>query len=146
MSLRAIFLIAVALVAPGAPEAARAAWSVVVATESYFVEFDPDLVRRQGPYTMAWTRMTFTVPQPGSSESGGRRYQSQLQLHAIDCEGTASTVVGLVLYTGALGRGDIVERTTRPRTEWTPKPAPSGSLGERTVRLACAAVVAREPR
>jgi hypothetical protein len=111
-------------------------WSVVASTTDYFVEFDPDLVRRQGTLVMAWMRLTFTAPQQGANTSAAK-YQSQLQLHAIDCATMASTVVGLVSFTGALGRGEEIERTTRPRAQWTPQPAPPGTLSDVTIRLAC---------
>jgi hypothetical protein len=127
-----------------APATAAAEWSVIAATGAFFLEFDPTTLRTQGPYTMAWTRMTLTVPQ--FSEETGAKYQSQLQLHAIDCGASASTVVGVVLYQGALGRGEVVERNTRPRAEWQPKPVPPGSLGEVTVRHACAEAARRNAR
>jgi hypothetical protein len=46
-------------------------------------------------------------------------------------------VVGVVLYPGAYGRGEAIEQTTRPRSDWRPRPAPPGSLAEVTIRLAC---------
>jgi hypothetical protein len=142
MSLRAACVAAaLGLAVPGG---ACAEWAVVESTSDYFLEFDPDSVRAQGPFTMAWTRMTFTVPQ--RSQDSGAAHQSQLQLHAIDCSGSASTVVGIVFYSGAIGRGDAVEQTTRPRAEWKPSPPPPGSLGELTVRLACAELARRKPR
>jgi hypothetical protein len=48
-----------------------------------------------------------------------------------------------VLYSGAIGRGDAVERTTRPRAEWQPKPVQSGSLGDVTVTRTCAELARR---
>lgn len=134
MSLRASYLAAMLMLAASAD--AHGAWSVVASNADYFVEFDPDLVRAQGPYVMAWTRLTFTVPQQGG-DAARAKYQSQLQLHAIDCAAKASTVVGLVVFSGALGRGEEIERTMRPRAQWTPKPAPPGTLSDVTVRLAC---------
>jgi hypothetical protein len=126
------------------PAAASAAWSVIAAGDDYFLEFDPDLVREQSGYTMAWTRLTFT--QPRATEDGGAKHQSQLQLHAIDCRASASTVVGVVLYSGAVGGGEVVERTTRPRSEWEPRAALSGSLGEATILAACAQIERRGPK
>ena len=131
--------VAVAMLAAPAPAAAE--WAVVASTHDYFLEFDPDAVRIQGSYALAWTRMTFTVPQ--HVVETGAKYQSQLQLHAVDCGASASTVVGAVLYSGALGRGDAVDRTTRPRTEWHPRPVQSDSLGGLMVRLACAELARR---
>jgi hypothetical protein len=133
-------LVAAAL-ALGAPVPAAADWSVVAAAHDYFLEFDPATVRRQGRLALAWTRMTFTLPQHVLET--GAKYQSQLQLHAVDCTAAASTVVGVVLYSGALGRGEPVERTARPRTEWQPKPAQSGSLGEVAVQRTCAELARR---
>ena len=124
--------------------AASAAWSVIAAGDDYFLEFDPDLVREQSGYTMAWTRLTFT--QPRATEDGGAKHQSQLQLHAIDCRASASTVVGVVLYSGAAGGGEVVDRTTRPRSEWEPRAAAPGSLGEATILAACAEIERRGPK
>ncbi|HLB16222.1 MAG TPA: surface-adhesin E family protein [Burkholderiales bacterium] len=124
-----------------APAPAPADWTVVASAHDYFLEFDPDWVRVQGPYAMAWTRMTFTVPQHVLET--GAKYQSQLQLHAVDCATSASTVVGAVLYSGALGRGEAVHRTPRPRAEWQPKPVQAGSLGGLTVQLTCAELARR---
>jgi hypothetical protein len=139
MNVRAAWLAAaLGLVAPGA---ASGGWVVVASAQDYFLEFDPDAVRVQGRYALAWTRMTFTVPQHVLET--GAKYQSQLQLHAVDCGASASTIVGVVLYSGALGRGEAVERKTRPRAEWQPKPVQSGSLGDVTVQLACAEVARR---
>jgi hypothetical protein len=132
---------AIGLAAPGA---ASADWGVVASAHDYFLEFDPDVVRVQGPYALAWTRMTFTVPQ--HVLESGAKYQSQLQLHAVDCGAAASTIVGVVLYSGALGRGEAVERKTRPRAEWQPKPVLAGSLGDVTVQLTCAELARRSAR
>ncbi len=139
MSVRAACVAAAIGIA--APGAASAEWAVVASAHDYFLEFDPDAVRMQGQYALGWTRMTFTVPQ--HVLESGAKYQSQLQLHAVDCAGSASTIVGVVLYSGALGRGTAVERTTRPRAEWQPKPVQPGSLGEITVRLTCAELARR---
>ena len=65
------------------------------------VEIDPDLVRTQGDFAMAYTRATFTVPQPVEGKPDVKQ-QSQLQLHAIDCAAGASTVVGVAVYAGPL--------------------------------------------
>jgi hypothetical protein len=130
-----------AAIALAAPATAPADWAVVASAHDYFLEFDPEAVRMQGPYALAWTRMTFTVPQHVLET--GAKYQSQLQLHAVDCSASASTVVGVVLYSGAIGRGDAVERTTRPRAEWQPKPVQSGSLGDVTVTRTCAELARR---
>ncbi len=124
------------------PAPATADWAVVSSASDYFIEFDPAAVRVQGPYALAWTRMTFTVPQHVLET--GAKYQSQLQLHAVDCAASASTIVGVVLYSGALGRGDAVERTSRPRAEWQPKPVQSGSLGDLMVKHTCAEVARRK--
>jgi len=124
-----------------APAPAPADWTVVASAHDYFLEFDPEAVRMQGSYALAWTRMTFTVPQHVLET--GAKYQSQLQLHAVDCNASASTVVGVVLYSGAIGRGEAVERTTRPRAEWQPKPVQSGSLGDVTVTRTCAELARR---
>jgi hypothetical protein len=135
--------VAAALGLAAAPPAS-ADWAVVASASDYFIEFDPATVRTQGRYLLAWTRMTFTVPQHVLET--GAKYQSQLQLHAVDCAASASTIVGVVLYSGALGRGEAVERTSRPRAEWQPKPAPPGSLGEITVTRACAELARRKPQ
>lgn len=119
------------------PSLAHADWSVIFATPEYFVEFDPRLVRVQPPYAMAWTRMTFTNPQRIQGTEGAR-HQSQLQLHAIDCATFASTIVGIVYYSGAMAQGSVVERSTRPRGEWVPKAMPADSLGGSAIKLACA--------
>ena len=120
------------------PSAAPAAWSLVAASGDYFLELDPDLVREQSGYAMAWTRLTFT--QPRAAEDGRAKHQSQLQLHAIDCRASASTIVGVVLYSGAVAGGEVVDRSTRPRSEWVPRAAPPGSLSEATIRAACAEI------
>jgi hypothetical protein len=130
-----------AAIALGAPAPAAADWSVVASAHDYFLEFDPDAVRLQGRYALAWTRMTFTFPQHVLET--GAKYQSQLQLHAVDCSAPASTVVGVVLYSGAIGRGEVVDRTTRPRAEWQPKPVQAGSLGDVTVTRTCAELARR---
>jgi len=140
MRLRAAWL--AAALGAALPGAAWPDWAVVASTGDYFLEFDPATVRSQGPFTMAWTRMTFTVPQ--RSPDSGAAHQSQLQLHAVDCAASASTVVGIVFYSGAIGRGDAVEQTTRPRSEWKPNPPPPGSLGELTIRLACGEIERRK--
>lgn len=132
-----------AAIAFAAPAPAPAEWAVVASAHDYFLEFDPDAVRIQGKYALAWTRMTFTVPQLVLET--GAKYQSQLQLHAVDCAASASTVVGLVLYSGALGRGEPVERSTKPRGEWQPRPVQAGSLGGVTVERTCAEVARRSP-
>jgi len=127
--------LAVALLA-AAPGWAAAEWTTIASNEAIVVEIDPDLVRRQGEFVMAYTRMTSTIPRPveGNPEL---KQQSQLQLHAIDCNAGASTVVGVVLYPGPYARGDAIEQKTRPRGDWRPRPAPPGSLAETTIRLAC---------
>jgi hypothetical protein len=124
-----------------APAPASADWAVVASARDYFIEFDPDAVRIQGRLALAWTRMTFTVPQHVLET--GAKYQSQSQLHAVDCAASASTIVGVVLYSGALGRGEAVERSPRPRVEWLPKPVQDGSLGEVVVKRTCAEVARR---
>ncbi|MGE5794860.1 MAG: surface-adhesin E family protein [Bacteroidota bacterium] len=134
-------LLAVALLA-AAPGWAAAEWATIASTEAIVVEMDPDLVRKQGDFAMAYTRVTFTVPRPVERNPDVKQ-QSQLQLHAIDCNAGASTVVGVVLYPGAYGRGEAIEQTTRPRADWSPRPAPPGSLAEVTVRLACAELARR---
>lgn len=139
MSLRSGLAVATLLAAPGW---AFAEWSVIASTEARLVEFDPDLVRAQAPYAMAWTRITFTAPQ-AIEGSADVRQQSSLQLHAIDCAAAASTIVGVTAYTGTFGRGEAIERTVRPRSEWSPRPAPPGSLADATIRLACAEVARR---
>lgn len=136
-------LAAAALLA--APGWVAAEWSPIASTEAIVVEIDPDLVRTQGAFAMAWTRTTFTVPRPVEGNPDVKQH-SQLQLHAIDCAAGASTVVGVVLYTGTYGRGEAIERTLRPRADWSPRPAPPGSLAEATVRLACAEISRRAPQ
>jgi len=130
-----------AAIALAAPAAAPADWTVIASAAGYFIEFDPDAVRIQGPLALAWTRMTFTVPQ--QVVETGAKYQSQSQLHAVDCAAGAATIVGVVLYSGALGRGEEIERSPRPRAEWLPKAVQSGSLGELMVKHTCAEVARR---
>ncbi len=125
-----------------APGWAAAEWSMIASTEAILVEFDPDLVRTQGPYAMAWTRTTFTVPRPVEGNADLKQ-QSGLQLHAIDCAAAASTIVGITSYTGTFGGGEAIERTLRPRSEWSLRHAPPGSLAELTIRLACAEISRR---
>lgn len=120
-----------------APGWASAEWTTIASTEAIVVEIDPDLVRAQGDFAMAYTRATFTVPQPIEGRPDVKQ-QSQLQLHAIDCAAGASTVVGVAVYTDTYARGERIDQTTRPRSEWNPRPAPPGSLIEVIVRLACA--------
>ncbi len=139
MKVRAAWVAAAIGLAAAAP--APAEWTVVFSASDYFIEFDPAAVRVQGPYAMAWTRMTFTVPQHVLET--GVKYQSQHQLHAVDCATSASTIVGVVLYSGALGRGEAIERQNRPRAEWQPKPVQSGSLGDVTVQRTCAELARR---
>ena len=131
--------VALLLAAPGG---VAAEWTTIGSTEAIVVEIDPDLVRPQGAFAMVWTRTTFTVPRPVEGKPDLKQH-SQLQLHAIDCAAGASTVVGVVLYTGAYARGETIEQTTRPRSEWSPRPAPPGSLAEATIRLACAELARR---
>jgi hypothetical protein len=133
----------VGALALAAPAASTAAWSVIATDSEYFVEFDPALVREQGSYAMAWTRLTFTLPKR-TPDANAVKYQSQLQLHAIDCAATTVTIVGVVLHAGALGRGEVVQRSIRPRAEWRPQPPPPGSLSDVTVRLACAEAARRK--
>jgi len=139
MNLRAACV--AAAIGLGVPAPAPADWTVVASAQGYFIEFDPEAVRMQAGYALAWTRMTFTVPQHVLET--GAKYQSQLQLHAVDCSASAATVVGVVLYSGALGRGEAVERTTRPRAEWQPRPVQPGSLGDVTVTRTCAELARR---
>jgi hypothetical protein len=133
-------LVAACLLA--APGWAAAEWTTIGSTEAIVVEIDPDLVRTQGPFAMAYTRTTFTVPRAVEGKADVKQH-SQLQLHAIDCTAGASTIVGVVLYAGPYARGDVIEQTTRPRAEWSPRPAPPGSLAEATIRLACAELTRR---
>ncbi len=139
MSLKDWIAVAALLAAPGW---AAAEWSTIASTEAILVEFDPDLVRTQAGYAMAYTRMTFTVPRAveGNAEV---KQQSALQLHAIDCNAAASTIVGVTSFTGTFGRGDEIEQTVRPRSEWSPRHAPPGSLADLTIRLACAEISRR---
>jgi hypothetical protein len=127
------FAVALLLAAPGW---AAAEWTSIASTDKLQIEIDPALVRKQGAFTMAYTRSTFTVPQPieGRPEL---KQQSQLQLHAIDCAAGAATVVGVAIYPEPYARGEMIEQTTRPRAEWSPRPAPPGSLVEAIVRIAC---------
>ena len=126
-------------------EAARAAAHALVKGQlcsggwDYFVEFDPDLVRTQGTHVMAWTRITFTVPQ-GGADTNARRYQSQLQLHAIDCAAAASTLVGVVTFSGALGLGGLArffsfQADPPPPKEFDIGPAANYPQGSVTVLL-----------
>ena len=140
MSFKSGLAVAALLVAPGW---AFAEWSVIASTEARLVEFDPDLVRAQKPFAMAWTRITFTAPQAIEGNSDVKQ-RSSLQLHAIDCAAAASTIVGVTSYAGTFGRGEAIERTVRPRSEWSPRPAPPGSLADATIRLACAELARRE--
>ena len=130
MRLGSLLAAAAVIAAPGG---AVAEWTTIGSTEAMLVEIDPDLVRMPGTFAMAWTRLNFTVPRPVEGNPDVKQH-SQLQLHAIDCADGASTVVGLVLYTGAYARGDVIERTLRPRSEWNPRPPPPGSLAAATVR------------
>ena len=132
-------VVALLLAAPGW---AAAEWTTIASTEKLIVEIDPDLVRTQGEFAMAYTRATFTEPQPVAGKPDLMQ-QSQLQLHAIDCAAGASTVAGVAVYAGTYARGEMVEQTTRPRTEWNPRPSPPGSLAEIVVRLACAELARR---
>lgn len=134
--------VALLLAAPGW---AVAEWTAITSTEQIVIEIDPDLVRTQGEFAMAFTRATFTVPRPVEGKPDVKQH-SQLQLHAIDCAAGASTVVGVALYTGPYARGEAIEQTTRPRSEWRPRPAPPGSLAEATVRLTCAELARRATR
>ena len=120
----------------------------------------PPSGRRSRPPRRSWSRSTPTSsarkdplrwPGPGRrSPCRGRsrampdlKQHSQLQLHAIDCAAGASTVVGVTSNTGPYGRGETIERTLRPRAEWSPRPAPPGSLADATIRLACAELARR---
>ena len=134
-----------AVLLAAAPGWAAAEWTTIASTEAIVVELDPDLVRKQGGFAMAYTRVTFTIPRPVEGRPDVRQ-QSQTQLHAIDCDAGASTVVGVVLYPGPYGRGDAIEQTTRPRADWRPRAAPPGSLAETTVRLACTELARRGTR
>jgi hypothetical protein len=126
---------ALALLLAALPCAAVAEWQVIHAEATNFVEFDAATVREMPPFVLAWTRITHTQAQTENEAA----YQSQGQLHAIDCAMRGSTVVGLVNYGGAMGQGEAGERRTRPRAEWTPKAAPPRSLGALIIDLACRA-------
>jgi hypothetical protein len=115
------------------PCASYAQWKVIHSEAANFVEFDPSTVRDAPPFRLAWTRITFTSPQRGEEAD----YQSQGQLHAVDCSARRSTVVGMVNYSGALGQGTASTRQTRPRGEWVPKAPPPGSLAELIIELSC---------
>jgi hypothetical protein len=142
MSVGRLLAVALLLAAPGW---AAAEWTTIASTEKLVVELDPDLVRTQDEFAMAYTRATFTEPQPVAGKPDVTQ-QSQLQLHAVDCAAGASTVVGVAVYAGTYARGEMLEQTTRPRAEWSPRPAPPGSLGEVVVRLACAELSRRTPK
>ena len=114
---------------------ARAEWRIIYAEPEYFVEFDSSAVRDLGAYRLAWTRVTFTEAKREEDDF----YQSQGQLHAIDCTQQASTVVGTVNYSGAFGQGVSAGRKTRPRAEWQPKAAPPDSLAASIIASACKA-------
>ena len=116
---------------------ACAEWRIIYSEPEYFVEFDSAAVREQSAYRLAWTRVTFTE----AKREGDDFYQSQGQLHAIDCAQQASTVVGTVNYSGAFGQGTPAGRKTRPRAEWQPKAAPPDSLAAIIVASACKATV-----
>ena len=119
-----------------APGWAAAEWTTIASTEKLVIEIDPDLVRTQGDFAMAYTRATFTVPQPVEGKPDVKQ-QSQLQLHAIDCAAGASTIVGCGLP-GTYGRGELIDQTTRPRAEWNPRPRRPARSSSVVVRLACA--------
>jgi hypothetical protein len=139
MSVGRSLAVALLLAAPGW---AAAEWTTIGSTEAVVVEIDPDLVRQQGAFAMAWTRITFTVPRPVEGKPDVRQH-SALQLHAIDCAAGASTIVAVTMYTGPYGRGEEIDRTLRPRAEWSPRPAPPGSLAEVAGRVACAELARR---
>jgi hypothetical protein len=132
--------VAVLLAAPGW---AAAEWTTIASSEKLVIEIDPDLVRAQGEFAMAYTRATFTAPQSVDGKPDVTQ-QSQLQLLAIDCAASAATVVGVILYPGPYARGEIIEQTTRPRAEWNPRPAPAGSLVDKIIRVACEELARRE--
>lgn len=117
------------------PCGAIAQWKVIHSEAANFVEFDPSTVRDSAPYRLAWTRITFTKPQRGEEAE----FQSQGQLHAVDCAARKSTVIGMVNYSGALGQGEANARMTRPRAEWVPKAAPPESLAALIIDLSCRA-------
>ncbi|HKY01047.1 MAG TPA: surface-adhesin E family protein [Burkholderiales bacterium] len=114
---------------------AHAEWRIIYAEPEYFVEFDSSAVREHGTFRLAWTRVTFTE----AKREGNDFYQSQGQLHAIDCPQQASTVVGTVNYSGAFGQGTQVGRKTRPRAEWQAKAAPPDSLAAMIIATGCRA-------
>jgi hypothetical protein len=118
------------------PGWAAAEWTTIASTEKLVIEIDPDRVRTQGEFAMAYTRATFTEPQPVEGKPDVKQ-QSQLQLHAIDCAAGVSTVVGVAVYPDTYARGEVIQQTTRPRGEWNPRPAPPGSLVETVIRVAC---------
>ena len=121
------------LLLAGLPCGALADWKVVYSEAANFVEFDAAAVRDAPPFRLAWTRITFTTPQRGEEA----QFQSQGQLHAVDCAARKSTVVGMVNYSGALGQGEANSRQTRPRAEWQPKAAPPDSLAALIIELSC---------
>ncbi|HKO89456.1 MAG TPA: surface-adhesin E family protein [Burkholderiales bacterium] len=112
---------------------AQAEWQVIYAQPEEFVELDLESRRPMPPLVTIWTRITYTKALGDAAET----YQSQGQLHAIDCAMRASTVIGIVNYSGAMGQGVAGERRPRPRAEWKPKPVPPGSLAAMIVDQAC---------
>ena len=113
--------------------AAQAEWKVIYTQPEEFVELDLATLREMPPLWTVWTRVTYTKAQGEPEQS----YQSQGQLHAIDCAAGASTIVGMVNYSGAMGQGKAGERRPRPRAEWKPKAVPPDSLAAMIVDLAC---------
>jgi hypothetical protein len=112
---------------------ACAEWVLIDKTEQgMYTYVDPDSIRRTGDLVEMWQLFDFKNVQISKM---GRSFLSMRAQIEYGCLGEQSRSLALTVFTGNMGKGEVVPSTRIKESEW--EPVAPASMAQRLWKLAC---------
>jgi hypothetical protein len=94
---------------------------------------DKTTIRKNGVISRMWDLMEHSIVQTHT----GLTYMSAKSLQAYNCREETSTIISIILYSGSMGKGNVVYTYTWQESEWKWSPVAPDSIYEVLWKIAC---------
>ncbi len=111
---------AFALLLAALPAYATEIWIRYAETDTATLYFDSLRTRKMGDTSFVWDLHNLKAE---ATDAGGKAYHSVMYAIEYQCRARKRRLLGIQRYTGAMGKGAVVEETLTG--EWTPTPPDS---------------------
>jgi hypothetical protein len=113
-----------------------AEWELCVISDDGIITIycDKSTIRKKGAISRMWDLTDFSSMQ---TEAGGSGYMSIKELWAYNCREETEALTSFIMYSGAMGKGDVVSSYSGKESEWNWEPIVPGSTGAARWKIAC---------